>query len=83
MRRTPGATTCSTPSLRFVRERPEECPEIYHLMFVGVPPDPLVRFLAEKSTPLDEVRLIRALPKTPFLGLAARVLLGKLPSLGS
>jgi lycopene beta-cyclase len=68
--------------LRFVRDRPEECPEVYRRMFVGVPPDPLVRFLTEKSTPLDEARLIRALPKTPFLGLVSRALLGKLPSPG-
>ncbi len=51
-------------------------------MFVGVPPDPLVRFLTEKSTPLDEARLIRALPITPFLWLVGRALLGKLPSPG-
>ena len=68
--------------LRFVREHPEECPEVYRRMFVGVPPDPLVRFLTEKSTPLDEARLIRALPKTPFLGLVGRALLGRLPSPG-
>ncbi len=41
-------------------------------MFAGTPPDPLVRFLAERSTPLDDARLIRALPKLPFLRLAAR-----------
>jgi lycopene beta-cyclase len=63
--------------LRFVRESPEECPEVYRRMFAGVPPDPLVRFLTERSTPLDEARLIRALPKTPFLKLAARTLLDK------
>lgn len=61
--------------LRFVRERPEECPEVYRWMFAGVPPDPLVRFLTERSTLPDEARLIRALPKTPFLKLAARTLL--------
>jgi lycopene beta-cyclase len=44
-------------------------------MFAGVPPDSLVRFLTEKSTPLDEARLIQALPKTPFLKLAAKTLL--------
>ncbi len=64
--------------LLFMRERPEECPEVYRRMFTGVPPDPLVRFLTEKSTPPDEARLIRALPKMPFLGLAARTLLEKL-----
>ena len=65
--------------LRFVRERPKECPEIYRRMFVGVAPDSLVRFLTERSTPLDEARLIAALPKTPFLKLTGRTLLEKLP----
>jgi lycopene beta-cyclase len=69
--------------LRFVRERPGECPEVYRRMFAGVPPDSLVRFLTEKSTPLDEARLIRALPKTPFLKLAARTLLERPPAPGS
>ena len=68
--------------LRFVRERPGECPEVYRRMFAGVPTDSLVRFLAEKSTPLDEARLIRALPKTPFLKLSARTLLERLPATG-
>jgi hypothetical protein len=48
-------------------------------MFAGVAPDPLVRFLTERSTPLDEARLIAALPKTPFLQLTGRTLLEKLP----
>jgi lycopene beta-cyclase len=61
--------------LRFMRERPGECPEVYRKMFAGVPPDALVRFLTERSTPLDEARLIRALPKKPFLVLAAGALL--------
>lgn len=65
--------------LRFVRERPKECPEIYRRMFSGVSPDPLVRFLTERSTPLDEARLIAALPKMPFLQLTGRTLLEKLP----
>jgi lycopene beta-cyclase len=69
--------------LRFVRERPGECPEVYRRMFAGVPPDSLVRFLTEKSTPLDEARLIRALPKTPFLKLATRTLLERPTAPGS
>ena len=69
--------------LRFVRERPGECPEVYRRMFAGVPPDALVRFLTEKSTPLDEARLVGALPKTPFLKLAAKTLLEGLPVPGS
>jgi lycopene beta-cyclase len=68
--------------LRFVRERPGDCPEVYRRMFAGVPPDSLVRFLTEKSTPLDEARLIRALPKTPFLKLAAHTLIESSPAPG-
>lgn len=64
--------------LRFMQEHPERCPEIYHQMFAGVPADALVRFLTEKSSPLDEARLIGALPKTPFIRLALRTALEKL-----
>lgn len=57
--------------LRLLRERPERCPGIYARMFAGTPPDPLVRFLTEGSSYLDDARLIGALPKLPFLRLAA------------
>ncbi|MEJ7820603.1 MAG: lycopene cyclase family protein, partial [Rubrobacteraceae bacterium] len=62
--------------LRFMLRHPERCPEVYARMFAGVPPESLVRFLTEKSTPADELRLIQALPKTPFLGISARMLFG-------
>jgi lycopene beta-cyclase len=58
--------------LRLMRESPESCPELYLRMFERVPPDSMVRFLTERSSPLDEARLIRALPKMPFLSLAGR-----------
>lgn len=58
--------------LRLLRERPEACPGIYARMFAGTPPGPLVRFLTERSSPLDDARLVAALPKLPFLRLAAR-----------
>ena len=57
--------------LRLLREHPKRCPGIYARMFAGTPPDPLVRFLTEGSSPLDEARLIGALPKLSFLRLAA------------
>lgn len=62
--------------LRFMLRHPERCPEMYARMFAGVPPESLVRFLTEKSTLADELRLIQALPKTPFLEISARMLLG-------
>lgn len=61
--------------LRFMQEHPERCPEVYRRMFEGVFPEPLIRFLTEKSTPVDEARLIHALPKTPFIKLVGRTLL--------
>ncbi|MGI8865216.1 MAG: lycopene cyclase family protein, partial [Rubrobacteraceae bacterium] len=60
--------------LRFMRTHPERCPGIYTRMFAGVPTDSLVRFLTEKSTIADEASLIEALPKTPFVGVAGRML---------
>ena len=68
--------------LRFMRERPKSCPEVYRRMFSAVAPAPLVRFLTEKSSPLDELRLITALPKTPFLWISARMLLDARPKHG-
>lgn len=64
--------------LRLMQERPEACPELYLRMFERVPPDSMVRFLTERSSPLDEARLIRALPKPPFIGLAGRAVLDSL-----
>lgn len=64
--------------LRLMQERPEACPELYLRMFEQVPPDSMVRFLTERSSPLDEARLIRALPKLPFIGLAGRAALESL-----
>lgn len=60
--------------LRFMKEHPDKCPEVYLRMFVGLPPDTLVRFLTEKSTPFDELRLILAMPKMPFMKIALRML---------
>jgi lycopene beta-cyclase len=68
--------------LRFMRERPEQCPEVYRRMFSSVAPATLVRFLTEKSTPLDELRLIMALPKTPFIWISARMFLDARPKRG-
>ena len=64
--------------LRLMRRRPELCPELYLRMFERVMPDPMVRFLTERSSPLDEARLLRALPKTPFVSEAGRFALERL-----
>ena len=61
-----------------VRERPENCPGVYARMFAGVPPDPLLRFLTDRSTPLDKARLVGALPELRFLHLGARAITERL-----
>lgn len=58
--------------LRFMRRYPARCPAVYHRMFSRVPPDVLVRFLTEKSSLVDDLRLVMAMPKAPFIGLAFR-----------
>lgn len=56
--------------LRFMRRHPERCPDIYARMFGRVSPGALIRFLTERSTPLEDLRLVLALPKAPFLKIA-------------
>jgi lycopene beta-cyclase len=58
--------------LRALADRPAEAPRLFRRMFEGVDPDALVRFLADRSSLLDEARLIAALPKWPFVTAAAR-----------
>ncbi len=62
--------------LRYMLEHPEKLPEIYGRMFAGLQPEPLIRFLTERSSPVDELRLVMALPKMPFIKIAGRMLLG-------
>jgi lycopene beta-cyclase len=58
--------------LRFMLRYPERCPGVYRRMFSRVPTDALVRFLTEKSSPADELRLLMAMPKLPFISIALR-----------
>jgi lycopene beta-cyclase len=58
--------------LSFMLRHPERCPDVYRRMFSRVPPDALVRFLTEKSTLADDLQLIMAMPKMPFVGTALR-----------
>lgn len=64
--------------LRFMLERPGELPNIFRRMFSAVPDGSLVRFLTEKSKPPDELRLLLALPKRPFLKIAGGMMLERL-----
>ena len=61
--------------LRYMLDHPKELPEIYRRMFAGLSPGPLIRFLTERSSPADELRLVMALPKTPFVKISLRMLL--------
>lgn len=58
--------------LNFMLKYPGQCPTVYHRMFSSVHPDALVRFLTEKSSLADELSLVLAMPKAPFIGLAFR-----------
>lgn len=61
--------------LRFMIDSPHRAPDVFSRMFRGTPSNSLVRFLSEKSSALDELRIILALPKRLFLGAAARAFL--------
>jgi lycopene beta-cyclase len=52
--------------------RPEEIPGIFAAMFVRNPVDRVLRFLDERASAVDVVRLILALPKRPFLAATVR-----------
>jgi lycopene beta-cyclase len=67
--------------LRFLRDQPHRAPEAFLHMFAGLPGPLTVRFLTERSTPIDELRLILALPKAPFLRAAATTLAERLAAL--
>jgi lycopene beta-cyclase len=53
--------------LRFLRDQPHRAPEVFLRMFSALPGPLTVRFLTERSSALDELRLILVLPKRPFL----------------
>ncbi len=57
--------------LRFLRDQGHAAPAVFLRMFATLPGPLTVRFLTERSGPLDEIRLILALPKVPFLRAAA------------
>ncbi len=58
--------------LRFLRDHPEAAPAVFLRMFDRVPGSLTVRFLTERSSLLDDLRLILALPKQVFLVAAVR-----------
>lgn len=61
--------------LRFLRDHPEAAPGVFLRMFDRLPGPLTVRFLTERSSLLDELRLILALPKRLFLRAALTTVL--------
>ncbi|TDS75795.1 lycopene cyclase family protein [Amnibacterium kyonggiense] len=57
--------------LRFLRDQPHRAPEVFLRLFGRLPGPLTVRFLTERSTLRDDLRLVLALPKAPFLRAAA------------
>ncbi len=58
--------------LRALADRPDLAPRIFAQMFERAEPAAVVRFLGERSTLLDDLRIVAALPKWPFLTAAVR-----------
>ncbi|MFJ4221410.1 lycopene cyclase family protein [Curtobacterium luteum] len=52
--------------LRFLRDRPDLAPGVFQRLF-ALPGPLVVRFLTERSGVLDDLRIVLALPKVPFL----------------
>lgn len=59
--------------LRFLRHRPDEAPEAFRRLF-ALPGPLVVRFLTERSSVVDDLRIVLALQKTPFLAALVRTL---------
>jgi lycopene beta-cyclase len=65
--------------LKTLTDRPDLAPRIFARMFARARPASVVRFLSERSTTIDDLRMVAALPKVPFLR-ASRALGDRLPS---
>jgi len=65
--------------LKILADRPDLAPQIFARMFDRTEPAALVRFLSERSTMRDDLRIIQALPKLPFMAAAARSMPDWLP----
>lgn len=59
--------------LSFIRSHPERGPEVFHRLFQSIEPDVLVRFMMERASPADRLRVIGSMPKLPFAREALRV----------
>lgn len=77
----PKFTVLDTVFLAALQRAPEQFPSVFHTLFSRVPAVRLVRFLSETSTWQDDLLVLRALPKWPFLRAALRSLPLWLPPL--
>jgi lycopene beta-cyclase len=59
--------------LSFLAEHPSQAPEVFFHLFQRVPSDRLVRFLSDKASIMDRLRVIAAMPKRPFIRQARRI----------
>ncbi|MGL3198674.1 lycopene cyclase family protein [Curtobacterium sp. 458] len=64
--------------LRFLRDRPDGAPEAFRRLF-ALPGPLVVRFLSDRSSVLDDLRIVFALPKRPFLAALAVTLVERRP----
>lgn len=58
--------------LSYLAQHAELGPRLFVQLFKEAPPDVLIRFLSETSSPLDELRVMRTLPTLPFAQEAFR-----------
>lgn len=53
--------------LSFIKNHPDQAPQLFATLFEKNSPGSLVRFLSGKSTPFETFQVISSLPKWPFL----------------
>ena len=70
--RSAKATLLDRVFLSYLRRRPAAAPALFAELFARVPPDALARFLSDAGSVADDLRVIAALPKLPFVAEAIR-----------
>ncbi len=66
--------------LQVLADHPELAPRIFLKMFDQAAPASVVRFLGERSTLMDDLKIVAALPKWPFIQGALRSIRDWLPA---
>jgi lycopene beta-cyclase len=73
-------TFFDTIFLQVLADRPELAPQIFGRMFDQAAPVSVVQFLGDRSTLLDDLKIVAALPKLPFIEGAMRSIRDWLPA---